>query len=137
MGAGMTNLCSMYGTTNFPFFFEWYLGGPPWQARDLYVTRSPMTFVDRIVTPTLIQHGAEDPGDPISQGEELYTALRARGIAVEMIRYPRSAHMLTEPKLIRDALTRNLEWFDRHVRGNAEAAKWHTPPPATSAPVAR
>lgn len=130
VGAGVTNLSSMYGTTNFPFWFEWYFGGPPWEARELYVARSPITFVDRIATPTLIQHGTEDPGDPISQGEELYTALRARGIAVEMIRYPRSLHNITEPKLLRDALTRNLEWFDRYVRGNAEAAKWHTPPAA-------
>ncbi|MEO5936535.1 MAG: S9 family peptidase [Terriglobales bacterium] len=135
VGAGLTNLYSMYGT--FPFFFEWYFGGPPWEARELYMARSPMTFVNRATTPTLIQHGTEDPGVPISQGQELYTALRARGIAVEMIRYPRSAHVVTEPKLIRDMLTRNLEWFDRYVRGNAQAAKWHTPAAPTSTPPAQ
>ncbi len=128
VGAGSPNLYSSYGTTSDAFFLEWYFGGPPWQARELYMAHSPMTFVDHVTTPTLIQHGTEDPGVPISQGEELYTALRARGIAVEMIRYPRSSHVFTEPKLIRDTLTRNLEWFDRYVRGNAQAAKWHTPP---------
>ncbi len=132
MGAGITNLYSFYGTTDVPFLTEVYFGGPPWQARELYMARSPMTFVDHVTTPTLIQHGTIDRRVPISQGEELYTALRARGIAVEMIRYPRSAHGVTEPKLIRDTLTRNLEWFDRYVRGNAQAAKWHTPPAAAT-----
>ncbi len=130
--AGITNLYSFHGTTDVPLLPEVYFGGPPWQARELYMAHSPMTFVDHVTTPTLIQHGTEDRRVPISQGEQLYTALRARGIAVEMIRYPRSPHVFTEPKLIRDTLTRNLEWFDRYVRGNAQAAKWHTPPAAAA-----
>ena len=77
VGAGMTNLYSLYGTSLFPFWLEWYFGGPPWQARELYMARSPMTFVDHVTTPTLIQYGTEDRG-AISQGEKLYTALRAR-----------------------------------------------------------
>jgi dipeptidyl aminopeptidase/acylaminoacyl peptidase len=128
VGAGVTDLFSMYGTTDIPPFQVSYFGGHPWADRELYMTHSAMTFVDRVSTPTLIQHGAEDRRVPISQGEELYTALRARDLPVEMLRYPRSQHGFTEPKLIRDALQRNLEWFDRYVRGNQQAAKWHIPP---------
>lgn len=91
-----------------------------------------MYFIDRVKTPTLIQHGTEDRRVPLSQGEELYTALRAQGVPVEMIKYPRSEHAITEPKLIRDALMRNLEWFDRYVKGDREAAKWHSAPAPSS-----
>ena len=130
VGAGVTNLFSMYGTTDIPPFQESYFGVPPWQDRELYARHSAMSFVDKVATPTLIQHGMEDRRVPISQGEELYTALRARGVATEMVKYPRTTHGFQEPRLIRDAMMRNLEWFDRYVMGNASAAKWHRPAPA-------
>jgi dipeptidyl aminopeptidase/acylaminoacyl peptidase len=126
VGAGVTNLFSMYGTTDIPPFQESYFGARPWEDRELYAKHSAMSFVDKVTTPTLIQHGTEDRRVPISQGEELYTALRSRGITVEMVKYPRSQHGLSEPKLIRDSMMRNLDWFDRFVMGNAAAAKWAT-----------
>lgn len=126
VGAGVTNLFSMYGTTDIPPFQESYFGARPWEDRELYAKHSAMSFVDKVTTPTLIQHGTEDRRVPISQGEELYTALRSRGATVEMVKYPRSQHGLSEPKLIRDSMMRNLEWFDRYVMGNAAAAKWAT-----------
>ena len=126
VGAGVTNLFSMWGTTDIPPFQESYFGARPWEDRELYAKHSAMSFVDKVTTPTLIQHGTEDRRVPLSQGEELYTALRSRGVTVEMVKYPRSQHGLTEPKLIRDSMMRNLEWFDRHVMGNAAAAKWAT-----------
>jgi dipeptidyl aminopeptidase/acylaminoacyl peptidase len=126
VGAGVTNLFSMYGTTDIPPFQESYFGARPWEDRELYAKHSAMSFVDKVTTPTLIQHGMEDRRVPISQGEELYTALRSRGVTVEMVKYPRSQHGLSEPKLIRDSMMRNLEWFDRYVMGNAAAAKWVT-----------
>jgi dipeptidyl aminopeptidase/acylaminoacyl peptidase len=126
VGAGVTNLFSMYGTTDIPPFQESYFGARPWEDRELYAKHSAMSFVDKVTTPTLIQHGTEDRRVPLSQGEELYTALRSRGVTVEMVKYPRSQHGLNEPKLIRDSMMRNLEWFDRYVMGNAAAAKWHT-----------
>jgi dipeptidyl aminopeptidase/acylaminoacyl peptidase len=124
VGAGVTNLFSMYGTTDIPPFQESYFGARPWEDRELYAKHSAMSYVDKVTTPTLIQHGTEDRRVPISQGEELYTALRSRGVTVEMVKYPRSQHGLSEPKLIRDSMMRNLDWFDRYVMGNAAAAKW-------------
>jgi len=126
VGAGVTNLFSMWGTTDIPPFQESYFGARPWEDRELYNKHSAMSFVDKVTTPTLIQHGTEDRRVPLSQGEELYTALRSRGMTVEMVKYPRSPHGLQEPKLIRDSMMRNLEWFDRYVMGNAAAAKWAT-----------
>lgn len=126
VGAGVTNLFSMWGTTDIPPFQESYFGARPWEDRELYAKHSAMSFVDKVTTPTLIQHGTEDRRVPLSQGEEFYTALRSRGVTVEMVKYPRSQHGLSEPKLIRDSMMRNLDWFERYVLGNAAAAKWHS-----------
>ena len=53
-----------------------------------YADRSPVTHAHRCTTPTLILQGAEDRCTPVSQAEELFTALaetrhrgRARGLS--------------------------------------------------------
>ncbi len=128
IGAAVTNLFSFYGTTDIPPFIESYFGGKPWEARELLAQHSAMTFLDKVKTPALIQHGGDDRRVPYAQGEEIYTGLRARGVPTELIQYPRQPHGIQEPKLIRDAMQRNLDWFERYVLGNASAAAWHTPP---------
>ncbi|MFB3154310.1 MAG: hypothetical protein ACE10I_07545 [Candidatus Acidiferrales bacterium] len=39
------------------------------------------------------------------------------GVPVEMVVYPRQPHGIREPKLLRDALERNLNWFNRWLLG--------------------
>jgi dipeptidyl aminopeptidase/acylaminoacyl peptidase len=81
-----------------------------------------MFNVQGVTTPTLIQHGEQDLRVPISQGYELYNALKRQRVPVRMVVYPRTPHGIQEPKLMLDAMTRNLEWFDRWVLGmTAEA----------------
>src|SRR3972149_1336234 len=69
MGAGLSDLISMYGVTDIPEFSEAYFGGPPWGDMQGYLRSSAMNFVQNAKTPTLIQHGQEDRRVPISQGE--------------------------------------------------------------------
>jgi dipeptidyl aminopeptidase/acylaminoacyl peptidase len=38
-----------------------------------------------------------------------------------MVTYPRQPHGIQEPKLVQDAMQRNLDWFDRHVLGKVPA----------------
>jgi dipeptidyl aminopeptidase/acylaminoacyl peptidase len=54
---------------------------------------------------------------PISQGYELYNALKRQDVPAKMVVYPRQPHGIQEPKLMLDAMTRNVEWFDRWVMG--------------------
>jgi dipeptidyl aminopeptidase/acylaminoacyl peptidase len=78
-----------------------------------------MFNIKGVSTPTLIQHGEADVRVPISQGYELYNALVRQKVATKMVVYPRQPHGLQEPKLIKDAMERNLEWFDRWIMGRA------------------
>ncbi len=77
-----------------------------------------MLNVKAVTTPTLIQHGENDLRVPISQGYELYTALKRRNVPVTMVVYPRQGHVIDEPKLQLDVMRRNLEWFRRWVMGD-------------------
>jgi dipeptidyl aminopeptidase/acylaminoacyl peptidase len=123
VGAGVTNLMSFTGTADIPSFIPDYFGGEFWTdgGLDTWRAHSAMFHVKNVATPTLIQHGEADLRVPISQGYELYNALRRQGVATQMVVYPRQPHGIQEPKLLLDALTRNLDWFDRYVLGKGGA----------------
>ena len=91
-----------------------------WDRPEAYRVHSAMFHVKGVTTPTLIQHGERDERVPISQGYELCNALKRQGCTVQMVVYPRSPHGLREPKLLRDAMRRNLEWFARYVPAGAQ-----------------
>jgi dipeptidyl aminopeptidase/acylaminoacyl peptidase len=118
VGAGVTNLMSFTGTADIPGFLPDYFGGEPWDKLDAYRAHSAMFNVKGVSTPTLIQHGERDERVPLSQGQELYNALKRQGCTVKMVIYPRTPHGIEEPKLLLDCMRRNLEWFDLYVKGN-------------------
>ena len=115
VGAGVTNLMSFTGTTDIPSFIPDYFGGEHWDAFDTWRKHSALFNIKGVTTPTLIQHGEADVRVPISQGYELYNALKRQAVPAKMVVYPRQPHGIQEPKLMLDAMTRNVEWFDRWV----------------------
>jgi dipeptidyl aminopeptidase/acylaminoacyl peptidase len=115
VGAGVTNLMSFAGTADIPSFIPDYFGGEYWNVFDLWRTRSAMFNVKGVSTPTLIQHGEADLRVPVSQGYELYNALKRQGVTTKMVVYPRQPHGIQEPKLMLDAMQRNLDWFERWI----------------------
>lgn len=121
VGAGVTNLVSFTGTADIPSFLPDYFGGEPWEKEgwEVYRSHSAMGHVQNVKTPTLIQHGEADLRVPISQGYELYNALKRRGVPTKMVVYPRQPHGVREPRLIRDLAERNLAWFDKYVKGKS------------------
>lgn len=122
VGAGVTNLMSFAGTSDIPGFIPDYFGGEFWEVFDRWRARSALFHMKGVTTPTLIQHGEQDRRVPISQGYELYNALARQKVPVKMVVYPRQPHGLQEPKLIKDAMQRNLEWFDRWVLGQPQTS---------------
>ncbi len=116
VGAGVTNLVSFTGTADIPGFLPDYFRGEFWDDLETYRKHSPMFHVKGVRAPTLIQHGERDERVPLSQGQELYNALKRQGCTTEMVIYPRTPHGIEEPRLLLDCMERNLEWFDRYLR---------------------
>jgi dipeptidyl aminopeptidase/acylaminoacyl peptidase len=112
-GAAVTNLWSFTGTADIPSFLPDYFSGEPWQQFQAYEKHSPVRYVDKVVTPTLILHGEADARVPTSQGYELYSALQRRGVETQMVVYPRQPHGPTEPKFVLDIMRRHLEWAQK------------------------
>jgi dipeptidyl aminopeptidase/acylaminoacyl peptidase len=115
VGAGVTNLMSFNGTSDIPGFIPDYFGAESWEDLELYRKHSALFQVKGVTTPTLILHPEADVRVPISQGYELYNALKRQGVPVRMVTYPRQGHGPTEPKFVLDIGERLLDWFDRRL----------------------
>src|SRR6185369_12612220 len=89
VGAGVTNLMSFTGTADIPGFLPDYFQGEFWDNLELYRAHSAMFQVKGVTTPTLILHGENDVRVPVSQGYELYNALKRQKVPVRMVTYPR------------------------------------------------
>ncbi|MGE3277901.1 MAG: prolyl oligopeptidase family serine peptidase [Vicinamibacterales bacterium] len=123
VGAGLTNMWSMYGTNDIPNVLVTYFGGTAGSdTLDLYMERSAMTYIDKVTTPTLILHGAEDPRVPVGQALELFRGLKDRGRTTELVFYPREQHGFTEYYHQKDRLTRIRDWVTRYTTGTGKTS---------------
>ncbi len=117
MGAGIANWVSFTGTSDIPYensMVHWNLD--VFKNMEKAWSRSPLAFVEKSQTALLISHGDKDDRVPISQGWEIYTAMKLLGKKVEFDIYPREAHGWAERNHQLLSIKRNLEWFDKYVK---------------------
>jgi dipeptidyl aminopeptidase/acylaminoacyl peptidase len=110
----ISNWSSWYGASDAQGLTEFEFYGKPWDNPAMYDTLSPIRYVDRVQTPTLIVQSEEDYRTPMADAEQWFMALKKRGVPVEFVRYPRSNHDLSrtgEPWLLVDRLGRLRQWF--------------------------
>jgi dipeptidyl aminopeptidase/acylaminoacyl peptidase len=114
--ASVSNLISFYSTSIYQDLIHAEFGGFPWDNFDLLWQWSPLRYVRQAQTPTLFIHGEQDNDVHITQAEEMYMALKRRGVETVFVRYPREGHGFREPKHRLDVLERTVNWFDRYVK---------------------
>ncbi len=117
---GVYDLLTFFGEGNAWRLVPRYFGGYPWQpeTRRILERESPLTYVEAIKTPLLIQHGDNDRRTGFVQSEMLLRSLKVMGRDVESVRYPRASHEMSragEPKQRLDSLVRYEEFFRRYL----------------------
>ena len=120
VGAPVVNLESFHGTADIGMWFApWEMRGDLATHREVYRRLSPINYVERVMTPTLILHGEADDRCPIGQGEELFIGLLASGKApAEFVRYPGGSHLFLNtgrPSHRLDVTARVVAWLEKHV----------------------
>ncbi len=93
-------------------------GAGPDERRELYVERSPITYVDRVSAPVLILAGENDSRCPIRQIDNYADALRAHGGDVSMYRYTTGHSSFVVEERVRQ-VREQLAFVARHVPGVA------------------
>jgi dipeptidyl aminopeptidase/acylaminoacyl peptidase len=125
----ISNWFSWYGSSEAQGLTEFEFFGKPWDNWDLYEQLSPLKYVNRVRTPTLIVQSEEDHRTPMTDAEQWFMALKKQGVPVEFVRYPRSTHDLSrtgEPWLLVDRLGRLRQWFTHWLKPDTPAANVST-----------
>ena len=117
-GASEVLYIANYGHDHYQRQWEAELG-LPWEGdnRENWERISPFNRVEHIETPTLIMGGEQDWNVPILNSEQLYQALRRRGIETQLVVYPDQGHGIRVPTYQVDRYERYLDWYNDHVRG--------------------
>lgn len=114
-GASITNYVSNYGVVSNREWQTTMFGSYVYDAMELHCSRSPISYVSRVKTPTLLVHGAQDQLAPPEQAIEFYTALRHYEIPAQLALYPREPHGFQEQPHQIDLMGRIAAWVDRYL----------------------
>ncbi len=116
----------LYGIVNFETFFAqtepWMAAiskveyGDPVTQLDLLRQLSPIHRLDRLTSPTLVIHGANDTNCPVVEAEQIVENLKKRGVPVEFILFPDEGHGWRKmPNRVRATLA-IVDWFEKYLK---------------------
>jgi len=118
VGAGISDWMTYYANTDITPFTPEYLKATPWDDPEIYKKTSPITYIAKAKTPTLIQHGGSDHRVPVANSFELRQALEDHGVPVKMVIYDGFGHPINKPKQQRAVMEENENWFDHYIWGD-------------------
>jgi dipeptidyl aminopeptidase/acylaminoacyl peptidase len=114
----VVNIAPFFGTSDIGWWFEDEIGVIPWRDPERARHFSPLTYVENIHTPLLILHSDQDLRCPVSEGEQLFTALKFLGRETKFMRFEGQSHELSRAGHPRSRVIRLraiLDWFQRYL----------------------
>ena len=110
----VTDMNMMYGLSDLQSWTTWELGGLPWEQPERYKKHSPLTYANKIKTPTLVLHARDDRRCPLPMGKAFHQALLANEVPTQMVIYPNEGHGIRQPRHREDVYRRVLAWFAKY-----------------------
>ncbi|WP_424949726.1 prolyl oligopeptidase family serine peptidase [Deinococcus sp.] len=116
------NLISFGGTSDIGMrFWDDELGGNFQRSPDVpkLWDMSPLKYVERVTTPTLIIHSLEDLRCPVEQAEQWFAGLQLHGVESRFVRFPEENHELSRsgrPDRRVRRLQEYLDWIGAHLK---------------------
>jgi dipeptidyl aminopeptidase/acylaminoacyl peptidase len=106
-----------------PFFGRYWMGSQPWENYQAYWARSPLSLMANVKTPTLVVVGAEDYRTPVSEAEQLYSALKLRRVPTALVKVPEASHggLTARPSQSAAKAAAIIAWFDKYRKRPAAA----------------
>jgi dipeptidyl aminopeptidase/acylaminoacyl peptidase len=106
---------SFVGNTDNPSWYSQFQKYP-WEDPLEFTARSPLTYVAKVSTPTMVMTGEADLRTPIRQSEEFYRALKMLKKDTVLVRMPEEYHGWRRPshRLLQQLYLQ--AWFEKHKR---------------------
>ncbi|NIJ38415.1 dipeptidyl aminopeptidase/acylaminoacyl peptidase [Sphingopyxis panaciterrae] len=115
-GAGVGNVLATFGVDMYAREYLLELG-TPWENFDAWRKLAyPFLHPERITAPTLFQCADADDNVPCVGAEQMYLALKTRGVPTKLIVYPGENHGLTVPSYLVHRMRGNIAWYDRWLK---------------------
>jgi dipeptidyl aminopeptidase/acylaminoacyl peptidase len=115
-GAGIASWQSYYGQNKIDQWMMPFFGASVYDDPAVYEKSSPITYIKKAKTPTLVLHGDRDSEVPTPQGYEFWHALKSLGVPTELVIYPNEGHAIAKNEHIHDIERRLVAWFDKYLR---------------------
>src|SRR3984885_13967524 len=114
-GGGLANWQSYYGENKIDQWMIPFMGATVYDDPELYAKMSPITFIKKVTTPTLVIVGDSDGECPAPQSYEFWHALKTLGVPTELVIYPHEGHHFVNPAHSRDVSERGVDWFNQYL----------------------
>jgi dipeptidyl aminopeptidase/acylaminoacyl peptidase len=126
--APVGNIETHYGTSDGGYYADpLYLATAPVFDRKRARELSPLQYIEKSTTPTLLLQGKEDERCPKCQSEEMFVSLyRAGETETELVLYPGEGHDFLgggKPACRADAVQRIVDWVSRHTESAGVTAQ--------------
>jgi len=109
-------------TADFALFQPTWFRAAPWEDEADFKARSPITYVDKIKTPSMFIEGEADLRTPPGAGgEQMFRALKYRKVPTVLVRFPGESHELSrsgKPAHRVERLEHIVRWFDKYLLGS-------------------
>jgi dipeptidyl aminopeptidase/acylaminoacyl peptidase len=115
-GAGLANFQSYYGENQIDQWMVPFFGATVYDDPAVYAKSSPITFIKKAKTPTLVLVGDSDGECPTPQSYEFWHALKTLGVDTELVVYEHEGHMFVDPAHQRDVIERVAAWFNQKLK---------------------
>ncbi len=116
----VSNVVTLGGTGDFVEEPDRYFPGNFWDRPEGRWEQSPIKYIGKARTPTLIIHSEGDLRCNIEQAEQVFTALKLLGVPTRFVRYPRStSHGLSRsgpPDMRLHRLNQILGWWGKYLK---------------------
>ncbi|HEY2108455.1 MAG TPA: prolyl oligopeptidase family serine peptidase, partial [Candidatus Acidoferrales bacterium] len=116
-GAGLSNYLSYYGENKIDQWMIPYFGATAYDDPVVYAKSSPINFIKKAKTPTLVVVGDRDGECPAPQSYEFWHALKTLRVPTEFVIYPNEGHLFANPEHSRDVIDRTAAWFGQYLGG--------------------
>lgn len=113
----ISNWISMFNTTDIGYYFaDDQTASSPWENHEKMWDQSPLKYADQVKTPTLFIHSEEDYRCWLTEGLQMFTALKYHGVESRLCMFRGENHELSrsgKPKHRVRRLTEIDEWFKK------------------------
>jgi dipeptidyl aminopeptidase/acylaminoacyl peptidase len=117
-GAGIANWQSYYGQNEIDQWMIPFFGASVYDDPDVYARSSPMNYIGRVGTPTLLLVGERDKECPAMQSREFWHALKTLEVPTQLVVYPGEGHSISQEAHRRDVALRSFAWLEMHLRAD-------------------